>query len=233
VTDPTDLISIVLPVHNQAGHLEQIIDRYVEALTRLSRPYEILLVLNGCTDGSASAAAALVARHDHVAVHELAEPGWGRAVRAGLAVARGDLLCYTNSARTSSEALLLMLFYATAYPNVVLKANRRFRDSWQRRLGGLLYNLEARMLFDLATWDVNGTPKVFPRSFDRLLELRQDDDLIDLEFVALCRNQEYPMLEVPIPRTIRHGGRSTTNYSSALRMYVGATRLARRPDLRR
>jgi hypothetical protein len=37
---------------------------------------------------------------------------------------------------------------------------------------------------------------------------------------------------VPLLATQRHGGRSTTNYSSALRMYVGAYRLAKRsPDV--
>ena len=45
-----------------------------------------------------------------------------------------------------------------------MKANRKIRDNWRRRLGSLLYNLECRALFDLANWDINGTPKVFPRA---------------------------------------------------------------------
>ena len=60
-----------------------------------------------------------------------------------------------------------MLLYAAAYPNVVVKANRKIREHWTRRLGSLLYNLECRALFDLSNWDVNGTPKVFPRALRR------------------------------------------------------------------
>jgi hypothetical protein len=52
-----------------------------------------------------------------------------------------------------------------------VKANRKIRDHWSRRLGSLLYNLECRALFDLSVWDVNGTPKVFPRSCDRAAQL--------------------------------------------------------------
>jgi hypothetical protein len=107
----------------------------------------------------------------------------------------------------------------------VLKANRKIRDNWRRRLGSLIYNLECRALFDLPIWDINGTPKVFPREFGALLELERDDDLIDLEFAWVCKREDYPILEVPLLATQRHGGRSTTNYGSALRMYVGAWRL--------
>ncbi len=120
-----------------------------------------------------------------------------------------------------------MLAYALAYPEVVLKANRRIRESRRRRLGSLLYNIECRALFDLSVWDINGTPKIFPRRFPALLDLRHDDDLLDLEFNVVCARNGYPMIEVPILATERHGGRSTTNLSSALRMYVGAWSMRR------
>ena len=86
--------------------------------------------------------------------------------------------------------------------------------------------LNAVCYFDSPVWDINGTPKVFPRKYTPLLNLLlREDDLIDAEFVALCRKHDYPMLEVPVLSTRRHGGKSTTNYGSALKMYVGALRL--------
>jgi hypothetical protein len=90
----------------------------------------------------------------------------------------------------------------------------------------LLYNLECRALFDLSNWDVNGTPKVFPRSCHKLLDLTLNDDLMDVEFNIVCRQEGYPMLEVPIFSSKRHGGNSTTNLSSALKMYWGAYRIS-------
>jgi len=156
--------------------------------------------------------------------------GWGLAVKLGLQASRGDVLCYTNSARTTAEDLMLLLLYAVVYPNVVIKANRKIREGFVRRLGSLLYNLECRALFDLSFWDINGTPKVFPRSFDKLLALAENGDLIDLEFNVICRRQGYPLLEVPIFSSRRHGGKSTTNVASAWKMYAGAFRLRRRLD---
>ncbi len=61
----------------------------------------------------------------------------------------------------------------------------------------------------------------------RLLELRREDDLIDAEFVWVCRDAEYPMLEVPVFSSRRYGGKSTTTLRSAVRMYWGAWALRR------
>jgi hypothetical protein len=184
-------------------------------------------VPNGSTDATEAVCAALAAELPTVRSEPSPLGGWGHAVRHGLEQARGDLLCYTNSARTAAGELTLTILYAATHPGTVVKANRKIRDHWSRRLGSLLYNLECRALFDLSVWDVNGTPKVFPRSCERLLRLRREDDLIDAEFVWVCRDAEYPMLEVPVFSSRRFGGKSTTTLRSAVRMYVGAWKLHR------
>lgn len=219
------LISIILPVYNQADHIGLIVDEYEAVLARVPNPREQILVVNGSHDHSLEVCRALEAKYPSVRTIHSEKGGWGLAVKLGLEAARGDILCYTNSARTSAQDLALFLLYATVNEEVVIKANRKIRDSWQRRLGSLLYNLEVRALFDVPYWDINGTPKVFPRRFDKLLRLTCDDDLIDAEFNAICREQDYRVIEIPIFSTLRHGGRSTTNYGSALRMYLGAYRL--------
>jgi glycosyltransferase involved in cell wall biosynthesis len=218
-------VSVVLPVHNQADHIGGVVEGYLNVMRRLALDGELVLVANACTDSSVEVCEDLAARHPEVRTLEQSLGGWGRAVRSGLTVAGGDLLGYANSARTSPEILALMLSYAHAYPEVVLKANRKVRDSIVRRAGSLLYNLECRALFNMPTWDVNGTPKLFPRSFHRLLELRSTGDLVDAEFVLACQRAGYPIIEVPVLATIRQGGRSTTNYRSAARMYRGAVSL--------
>lgn len=222
------LASIVLPVHNQADHVEQLIASYSEALARLPLRHQFVLVPNACRDETPAICHRLAEAQPEIRVVELEQGGWGRAVRAGLAAADGDLLCYTNSARTTPQMLSLALLYAGSNPDVAIKAQRRIRDNWRRQLGSLVYNLECRMLFGLASWDINGTPKAFPRTFGKLLELSRDDDLIDAEFVVTCKREGYPIVEVPSTITVRHGGSSTTNVGSAMRMYSGAYALRRR-----
>jgi glycosyltransferase involved in cell wall biosynthesis len=215
-------ISIVLPVYKQADHIAQAGVEYLAALETLGVPFEIVLVVNGPPDGTDEACAAFAADHPEARVVRAPGSGWGRAVRCGIAESRGDLLCYTNSARTTGEDLRLLLRVGLAMPDMVVKANRKIRSGKRRRAGSLLYNLEARALFDLPVWDINGTPKVFPRAFDALLGLTRNDDLIDLEFLAVCKQRGYRVIEVPIYSSRRHGGASTTKLRSAARLYLGA-----------
>ncbi|MCA9801273.1 MAG: glycosyltransferase [Cyanobacteria bacterium HKST-UBA02] len=224
----TSLVSVVLPVYNQEDHIREIVEEYEKVLERLPMPYELILVTNACRDRSPEICSELAETLPSVRWTDIKKGGWGLAVKHGLKESKGDLLCYTNSARTSPEILSLTLLYAVAYPDVVVKANRKIRDSWRRRLGSLLYNLECRALFDLPTWDINGTPKIFPRHFEKLLALESENDLIDAEFNMICRQEGYPVIEVPVLSTQRHGGKSTTNYNSAVKMYYGVYDMWRR-----
>lgn len=216
------LISIILPIHNQSDHIREIVQGYLDIMPDLVANYEFILVPNACTDDSQIVCQMIADANANIKVVATEKAGWGNAVKLGLGAATGDLICYTNSARTSPQILRQIIEYSLAVPNVVVKANRKIRDSLRRRLGSLLYNLECRMLFDSPVWDINGTPKVFPRQFKPLLNLSRGDDLIDAEFIAICRKNDYPILEVPILSTKRHSGKSTTNYNSALKMYIGA-----------
>ena len=181
-------ISIVLPIHNQADHVRGIIDSYVETLNRLPVEYELVLVLNGCRDQSADICRELSQRYKVIHLVETEKSGWGHAVRLGLMASKGHWVCYTNSARTPANDLSIFILYAIANPDSVIKANRKIRDSFRRRIGSLLYNIECRTLFDLSNWEVNGTPKIFPRKFEDLLHLEREDDLIDLEFNYRCKS---------------------------------------------
>src|SRR5260221_490889 len=138
------LISVVIPVHNQADHIGDIVRNYVETLARMPDPVEFLLVVNGCRDNSLEVCNVLAHENSSIRVIFSQPGGWGLAVRLGLQEARGDLLCYTNSARTRQQDLLLLLLYAVANPNSIVKAHRHSRETLIRKLGSFLFNLECR-----------------------------------------------------------------------------------------
>ena len=219
------LVSVVLPVYNQADHIQNVLEEYIHGLRQFHLAYELLPVINGPRrDKSLEICRALEQELPCIRTFCIAEGGWGRAVRYGLSQAKGDLLCYTNTARTTAKELLLALVYGSVHPDSVIKANRKIRSGLRRRLGSLLYNLECRALFDLPYWDVNGTPKVFSRDLPELLKLSRNDDLIDLEFNVICHVENYPVIELPTFSSSRHSGKSTTTMRSAVRMYWNAYR---------
>ncbi|MBS1955852.1 MAG: glycosyltransferase [Cyanobacteria bacterium SZAS-4] len=214
------LVSVVLPVRNQADHIAWVVRQHHEHLLQLPVEFELLLVPNGCSDESELICQNLSAQLPGVRTVIGSGPGWGRAVNTGLNHANGDLMCYASSARISSADLLKHIQFALGSPNSVVKAQRLSQDSGFRTAGSALYNWLCRSLFGLSTRDVNGTPKSFPKTFSKLLELSEDGYLVDVEFNVVCKKNDYPVVELPIEHTERHGGTSTTTVSTALNLFV-------------
>lgn len=216
-------LSVVLPVFNQGPHIAGIVRGYRTALQQLGIGFELILVPNGCTDNSAAVCCELGSEDSRIRTVEVATGGWGRAVISGLAEATGDLLCYTNTARTSPELLSRCVVAAMADLSRVVKVTRVERRG-SRYWGSALYNVLGRLLLGLRGRDMNGTPKVFPGTFQALRRLSETGDLLDLEFMVCCNRFGYQVQELEAPWGDRQGGVSTTSLRSAVRMYVGLLR---------
>jgi len=223
VTDPpTSGISLVLPIGRPSADVLDAVNGYVSVLERAAPRWQVILVAEPGIAGTLAGAA----NRGGVEV-VVAAGGWGSLVRAGLAAATEDVLCYANCALTPPGELGVMLDYALRNPGVVLRANRRTRASGRQRIGSLLFNLECRAALGIQSWDVNGTPKVFRRDRSRLLALTRSDDLIDVEFAAVCEVEGYPVLEIPINTGPAPAARHSTSFVAAARMYVGVLALRR------
>ena len=216
--------SIILPLYKQVNHVENLYAVYTEHLDKLDETWELIFVINGHDDGAIEKLKSLNNR-PNVKIEHLIKGGWGRAVKYGLSIGEGKYLCYTNSARTDINDLLLILQYAKVNDDNLVKATRIIREKFTRKIGSTLYNLECRMLFRVPVWDVNGTPKVIPRKIYKEIDIISDDDLIDAEIIIQCVKKRVRIIEIPVIATKRLSGKSTTNYSSAFKMYAGLFRL--------
>lgn len=220
-------LSLILPCRNQGDYIDFVIPRYLPPLERAGIPFELIVVPNACRDETVEVVLRLAQRDERVRMIVLAESGWGRAVRAGLEAARGNILAYVNSARTDPEILPAFVQRFMGGGECLVKARRESRQAPLREIGSALYNLEARVFFGLGCRDVNGTPKVFSRKFYESSSLTSTGDLFDLELLAGAGRQGLPIIEIPLHGFHRHGGKSSTTLSSAWKMYAGALRLWR------
>ena len=220
-------VSIILPVCNQSDHIGQALGGYGKWMEHFDGDVEFLLVVNGSTDASIDICRGIAERDQRFIVIEQSQAGWGRAVRTGFDASRGRVICYTNTARTSPHTLLTFLVMGMERPAYLHKANRRLRYPITRRLGSVLYNIECRSLFELASWDINGTPKIIGREHFERLALVEDGDLLDLEVIVKCEQLGIQTIDLPVVSTQRFGGKSTTGFRSALRLYAGAFRRSR------
>ncbi len=90
----TLLISIVMPVFNEAANLDELIARCVNACERMDHPYEIILVDDGSKDASTDKISAAARNHPGVIKGIFLNRNYGQhsAVMAGFGQARGDII---------------------------------------------------------------------------------------------------------------------------------------------
>ncbi len=86
-------VSVVLPVHNEEGHIRIEIDRIRSALDASPYSYEIICVNDGSTDGSSEELHSI----DGIRLIEFGDNrGSGSARRAGTTAARGEVTVWTD-----------------------------------------------------------------------------------------------------------------------------------------
>jgi glycosyltransferase involved in cell wall biosynthesis len=90
----SDLVSIVIPVHNRARMLGEAV---ASALAQTYRPLEILVIDDGSTDETALAIAHLVQKHPEVRGLRRPNGGPGLARETGRVGSRGEFIQYLDS----------------------------------------------------------------------------------------------------------------------------------------
>jgi glycosyltransferase involved in cell wall biosynthesis len=117
------LVSVVMPAYNA----ERYVALAVEGLLRQTlRDFELLVIDDGSTDGTAAILDRFAARDSRIAViHQPANQGYARALNLGLARARGRFIARHDADDVSlPERLARQAQFLEAHPEVGLAASR-------------------------------------------------------------------------------------------------------------
>jgi dolichol-phosphate mannosyltransferase len=99
------LLSVVIPAHNEEKHLAGTVDELAQALQEESIPFEVIIVNDNSTDATQSVAEALVDTCSRTRIVTRTRlGGFGRAVRAGLDVFRGDIVVIVMADQSDDPA---------------------------------------------------------------------------------------------------------------------------------
>jgi glycosyltransferase involved in cell wall biosynthesis len=209
------VLSIVLPVHDEATVLRETIGRLRDVLAPLGRSFEIIVVDDGSTDGSGAACASLAAADPRLLLVTLTRRfGKEAALAAGLQAARGDAVILMDADLQHPPELLPEMVRRWDEGCEVVEAVRR-----ERGPEGIPHRLLARAFYAL-----------LGRAVGRDLQGATDFKLLDrqaVEALLACgeRNRFFRGLvawigfrttEVPFTPTERHGGRSKWSFTDLL-----------------
>jgi glycosyltransferase involved in cell wall biosynthesis len=155
VSDPA--LSLVLPCYNEEANLRPTLDKCARALEALGRPYEIVLVDDASTDGTAAMAAQVAAEIPALrVVRNPVNLGAGTSLLVGMAASRGAVVVHDSMDYPFDLADLREVLPLFTSHDVVIVARRdRSAHSPYRRLTSLVHYWLVRLLFRVRFRDMN------------------------------------------------------------------------------
>lgn len=159
---PVPEISLVIPVFDEEANLPPLADEIRRTMQALARPYEVLLVDDGSTDGSLAAMVRLASREPAWRViRQLRNTGQSAALDAGFRHARGTIVVTLDADLQNDPAdipLLLARLEGGGEPcDVVCGVRVNRRDGWVRRLSSGIANAVRNRLTHESVTDVGCT----------------------------------------------------------------------------
>ena len=205
---PIPVLSVVVPVFDEAAVLERSLERLLLVLERWGRAFELVCVDDGSRDGSRALLAEAARRDPRLRVLGFERNrGKGAAVRAGVLAARGDYVLFTDADLAADPTAIEALLAALEGGAPLVFASRRAPgaridrpQSLVRMLLGRLFSRFARYATGLPLHDVTCGLKGFAQPVARELFSagRVDGWAFDAELAALAAARGIPIVELGV-----------------------------------
>jgi len=218
MNESINLLSVVVPVHNEAENIAPLIKEIEQALAG-TVDYEIVYVNDGSTDDTANRLTEVKSQSTKLRVIQHAKScGQSTALRTGIKAAKGDWIVTLDGDGQNDPADIKVLIAALKQGVDLVGGNRRHarRDSWIKRVSSIIANgVRSRLLND-STPDTGCGLKLIRR--DAFLDLPYFDHMHRF-LPALVQRRGGGVVSVPVNHRAREHGQS--KYGTIDRLMVG------------
>lgn len=218
MTNPINLLSVVVPVHNEAENIMPLIREIEDALSDFVA-FEIIYVNDGSKDDTKKHLEEAKLLHPKLRVISHAQScGQSTAVRTGVKLAKGDWVATLDGDGQNDPADIRKLIAAIENGVDLIGGNRRHtrRDTWIKRISSVIANTVRSKLLRDSTPDTGCGLKLIRREV--FLDLPYFDHMHRF-LPALVQRRGGRVVSVPVGHRAREHGQS--KYGTIDRLLVG------------
>ena len=207
----SQLISIVVPVYNEARTVAEVVERLMAI--DLPAPREILVVNDGSTDGTRGVLDQITRRPELRIIHADKNGGKGSAIRIGFANATGTIVAIQDADLELDPAQLAELTQPIIDGRSRVVYGSRFLAGrpdapWLSIVANQVLTSVTNVLFGGQLTDMETCYKVMTRDIAQSLNLESNRFDIEPEITAKLLRSRHSILELPIrfePRSRAQG----------------------------
>lgn len=215
----SSLLSLVIPVYNEADSLAPLVAEIDEALAAYATPHEIVFVDDGSTDGSFAVLKELAEARDDVRVVKLRRNfGKAAALSHGFAAARGDLLVTMDGDRQDDPAEIpnLVAPLTDGY-DLVSGWKQRRQDPLNKTLPSRFFNWTVRRASGIPLHDFNCGLKSYRRDVVDTISVYGE---LHRYIPVVAAQAGFRVTEVKVSHRRRTAGRSKYGWQRYMRGYL-------------
>jgi 4-amino-4-deoxy-L-arabinose transferase-like glycosyltransferase len=206
----TPEVSLTIPAHNEALNIGAVMLGARDVLASFAGEYEIVLVDDASTDGTADAARAALgdeASRLRVITHNR-QRGYAVAVCDGLRASRGRLLAFMDGDGQFDARDLSTLLARSPQADLVAGCRARRADPWYRSVVGGVYNRVVRLAFGLRWRDVDCGLKVMRRdAYEAVSPIHATSAVFNPEIFFKAQRLGLRIEQLPVTHLLRRAGR--------------------------
>jgi glycosyltransferase involved in cell wall biosynthesis len=213
-------LSVVIPILNEAPNLETLHREFTQALESTGRPYEILLIDDGSTDGSFEILKRLQAVDRRLRVIRFRRNfGQTAAFAAGITAARGSIVITADGdLQNDPRDIPAMLERLAQGADIVCGWRKNRQDAFfSRRLPSTLANRLISWATGVRLNDYGCSLKIFRAEIIKALHLRGE---MHRFLPALASGIGVTIVEMPVNHRARQHGKSKYGISRTLRVIL-------------
>ena len=221
----TPRLTFFFPAFNEEENVERTVQLALEQIgPMVDGSLEVLIVDDGSTDRTPQLADALAAADSRVRVHHQPNRGYGGALQAGFANARGQLVCFSDGDLQFDLAEMRRLFdrldEAEHPVDAVIGFRIKRRDPFHRIFIAKTYNAIVSLAFGLRVRDIDCAMKLFRRSVFDGLRLDAEGPFLSAELLIKLRARGVMMDQVGVNHYPRAAGTNTgASFTKILRTF--------------
>jgi glycosyltransferase involved in cell wall biosynthesis len=215
-------ISLVLPAYNEQGNIRKVIAGSVRALEELGLPWEIIVIDNHSSDGTAEEVRASLRAEPRIrlVVHD-ENRLYSGSCRTALAESRGRYVAIMDSdGQFTAADLPKFLSELEAGANLVFGWRTQRHDPAFRKLASFIFNKLGWLWLGVRLHDLNVGMRMFDRQFIENAEIRYRMNLANPELYVRANQADLTITEVAIQHFDRVSGKACHNFRKLGRLFL-------------
>lgn len=206
----TPSISVFFPCHNEEDAIEELIQKTLAVLQKLTPDFEIIIVDDGSVDRTAQIADKLAVEIPEVkVVHHEKNLGYGSALQSGFKAATKELVFYTDGDAQFDINELPPLLPLIAKYDIVSCYRINRQEGLIRKFNAFCWTKLVCILFKLKLKDIDCAFKLFKREIFENIKMESTGALIDTEILARAVRKGYSITQRPVHHYPRQAGTSS------------------------